>query len=62
MHTMLKFISHYNKELFTPDVFELIIFQELGIEPSDDERKQVLIKSLKAEEVLKTRWLCMLRK
>lgn len=51
---MLKFISHYNKELFTPDVFELIIFQELGIEPSDDERKQVLIKSLKAESIKNT--------
>jgi|GEM_PF-1255683 len=51
---MLKFISHYNKELFTTDVFELIIFQELGIEPSDYERKQVLNTSLEAETIKNT--------
>jgi hypothetical protein len=49
-----KFISQYNPELFTHDVFDLILFQEYGIEPCDEERKNVLKQSLKAEKVKDT--------
>lgn len=51
---IFKFISHYNPELFTNDVFELILFQEYGIEPSDEERKQILKKSIKEEKIKDT--------
>lgn len=46
-----KIISHYNKELFTHDTFDLILFQEFGIEPYDEERKQVLKQSIKKESI-----------
>jgi hypothetical protein len=49
-----KFISHYNRSLFTNDVFELILFQEYGVEPCDEERKQVLKKSIKEEKIKDT--------
>ncbi|WP_371363672.1 hypothetical protein SRRS_45480 [Sporomusa rhizae] len=49
-----KFISHYNPELFTIDVFELILFKEYNIEPCDEERKQVLQQSIKAEKIKDT--------
>ena len=49
-----KLISHYNPELYSSDVFELILFQEYGIEPCDEERKQVLKKSIKEEKIKAT--------
>lgn len=49
-----KFFSHYNPELFTEDIFDLIIFQEYNIEPCDEERKQVLQQSIKAEKIKDT--------
>lgn len=50
----LKFVSHYNPELFIDDIFELILFQEYNIEPCDEERKHVLQHSLKAEKIKDT--------
>ncbi len=49
-----KFIPLYNPELFTHDVFELILFQEYGVEPYDIERKQILKQSIKKEKIKET--------
>lgn len=49
-----KLISHYNPELFNPDACELILFQEYGLNPLDEDRKQVLQTSLKAEKIKQT--------
>lgn len=51
---IFKFISHYNPELFTDDIFELIIYQEYGIEPCAEERKQILKQSIKKEKIKNT--------
>lgn len=49
-----KIISYYNPEIFDTDQFELILFQELAIEPKEEERKAVLKKSIKAEKIKQT--------
>lgn len=49
-----KLIIHYNVELFNDDVCELTLFQEYGINPYGETRKQVLQKSLKAEKIKQT--------
>lgn len=48
------FIHTYNKELSTENIFDLVIFQELGIEPMNHERRQVLSKSFNAEKIKNT--------
>lgn len=49
-----KWIEKYNVELFNLDACELIIFQEYGLSPEDEERKNKLQESLKAEKVKET--------
>lgn len=49
-----KYISHYNVELFDADVCELLLFQEYGMEPVGDERKETLKASIKAEKIKET--------
>ena len=49
-----KYISHYNVELFDGDACELILFQEYGLNPVEDERKEVLKASVKAEKIKDT--------
>jgi hypothetical protein len=49
-----KFIIHYNKELFSNDLFELIIFQEYNLEPCNEQRRCILKESIKAEKIKDT--------
>jgi len=49
-----KYISHYNVELFNNDICELIIYQEYGMYPAKDDRKEVLQTSIKAEKIKDT--------
>ncbi len=49
-----KYISHYNVELFCEDVCELLLFQEYGVEPVEDERKETLKASIRAEKIKET--------
>ncbi|MBK1813024.1 hypothetical protein JHL18_20580 [Clostridium sp. YIM B02505] len=49
-----KFITHYNKELFSNDLFELIIFQEYNLEPCNEQRRCILKQSIKAEKIKNT--------
>lgn len=49
-----KYISYYNVDLFHSDLFELLLFQEFGLYPAEEYRKQVLKESLKAEKIKKT--------
>ncbi len=46
-----KIFPYYNPELYVTDQFELILYQELGVEPKEEERRAVLKKSLKAEKI-----------
>jgi hypothetical protein len=47
-------VKDTNPELFDSDVFELLIYQRYGLEPQEEERKEVLQKSLKAEKIKNT--------
>ncbi|MFD0717052.1 ankyrin repeat domain-containing protein [Paenibacillus sp. GCM10027626] len=47
-------VKDMNPELFDSDVFELVIYQRYGLEPKEEERKEVLQKSLKAEKIKDT--------
>jgi ankyrin repeat protein len=46
-----KFIQFYNPELFTNDLFELLIFQEFDFQPKDEERQMVLKQSILKEKI-----------
>ncbi|WP_462410098.1 ankyrin repeat domain-containing protein [Neobacillus sp. Marseille-QA0830] len=47
-------VRDINPELFDQDIFELLNYQRYGLEPMDEERKEVLQKSLKAEKIKHT--------
>lgn len=47
-------VKDTNPELFDLDVFELLNYQKYGLEPMDEDRKQVLQQSLKAEKIKDT--------
>lgn len=47
-------VNDTNPELFDTDVFELIIYQRYGLEPEEEERKEILQQSLKAEKIKNT--------
>jgi ankyrin repeat protein len=47
-------VKDTNPELFEMDAFELLNYQRYDLEPMDDDRKEVLQKSLKAEKIKDT--------
>ncbi|MEK4425327.1 ankyrin repeat domain-containing protein [Solibacillus sp. FSL K6-1523] len=47
-------VKDTNPELFDFDVFELLNYQNYGLEPMEEERKQVLQQSLRAEKIKQT--------
>ena len=49
-----KLIRFYNPELYTNDLFELIIFQEFGFQPHEEERQEVLKQSILKEKIKET--------
>lgn len=46
--------SHYNKELGSNKIFDLILFQEFGLEPANDRKKAELTESIAQEKIKKT--------
>jgi len=50
----VKSIPKYNPELFNSDLFELIIFQEFGFKPIEEERLLILNESIKKEKIKET--------
>ena len=49
-----KKIKYYNPELFTDDLFELVIFQEFGFQPKALDRQKILEVSIKKEKIKDT--------
>lgn len=52
--TDIKNIKKYNKELHTHELYDLILFQEYGIEPEHEQHKEELQESIKAEKIKKS--------
>ncbi|NME72026.1 ankyrin repeat domain-containing protein [Flammeovirga aprica] len=51
---LVKKIPFFNPELSNQDMFELTLFQEFGLRPTDPERQEVLKKSIKSEKIKNT--------
>lgn len=52
--TDTKYISHYNIELFTTEAIQLNIYQQYGYTSDEEDDKQELEKSIKAEKIKNT--------
>ena len=50
----IKNIKKYNNELHTHELYDLILFQEYGIQPKHEQHKEELKESIKAEKIKKT--------